>query len=65
MLLLLLLCPMRPPQVRIRTRSLETLAGQRFVVRIDGWQVDSYYPSGKLPTPFLECLLQRLSFLSL
>uniref|UniRef100_A0A061QID2 DIS3-like exonuclease 1 n=1 Tax=Tetraselmis sp. GSL018 TaxID=582737 RepID=A0A061QID2_9CHLO len=34
------------PKVRIRTRSVKRLAGQRFVVRVDGWQRNSRYPSG-------------------
>ncbi|CAM6101379.1 unnamed protein product [Calypogeia fissa] len=44
-----LLCvPMdrRVPMVRIATRLADRLLGQRFVIRIDGWDKDSRTPSG-------------------
>ncbi|KAJ1721797.1 exosome catalytic subunit dis3 [Coemansia erecta] len=36
----------RIPKIRIRTRQLSVLAGQRFVVAIDAWPRDSRYPQG-------------------
>eukprot|EP00935_MAST-01C_sp_MAST-1C-sp1_P002813 g2813.t1 len=36
----------RIPRIRIRTRQAHALRGQRLVVRIDGWLVDSMYPHG-------------------
>jgi exoribonuclease R len=36
----------RIPKIRLRTRQLGTLAGQRLVVSLDGWRVGSTYPDG-------------------
>ncbi|KAJ2391829.1 exosome catalytic subunit dis3, partial [Coemansia sp. RSA 2603] len=36
----------RIPKIRIRTRQLSLLAGQRFLVAIDAWPKDSRYPQG-------------------
>eukprot|EP00741_Cyanophora_paradoxa_P011248 tig00020554_g10867.t1 len=44
----LLAVPLDPrvPKIRIRTRQGARLAGNRFVVRVDGWDATSVYPSG-------------------
>jgi exoribonuclease R len=34
----------RLPKLRLRSRKLPKLAGQRFVVRVDRWPQDSKYP---------------------
>ncbi|KAJ1946814.1 exosome catalytic subunit dis3 [Kickxella alabastrina] len=36
----------RIPKIKIRTRQLDILAGQRFVVAIDSWPKESRYPHG-------------------
>lgn len=36
----------RIPKIRILTRQASTLVGQRIVVRIDSWEVNSQYPNG-------------------
>ncbi|KAL2633824.1 hypothetical protein R1flu_005303 [Riccia fluitans] len=36
----------RIPMVRLNTRFAERLVGQRFVIRIDGWDQDSRVPNG-------------------
>ncbi|KAJ2609274.1 exosome catalytic subunit dis3, partial [Coemansia sp. RSA 1285] len=36
----------RIPKIKIRTRQLNVLAGQRFVVAIDSWPKESRYPLG-------------------
>ncbi|EDO40307.1 predicted protein [Nematostella vectensis] len=36
----------RIPKIRISTRQVEALRDQRYVIRIDSWEVDSMYPSG-------------------
>ncbi|KAJ1827375.1 exosome catalytic subunit dis3, partial [Coemansia sp. RSA 2599] len=36
----------RIPKIKIRTRQLDVLAGQRFVVAIDAWPKESRYPQG-------------------
>ncbi|KAJ1837888.1 exosome catalytic subunit dis3, partial [Coemansia sp. RSA 486] len=36
----------RIPKIKIRTRQLDVLAGQRFVVAIDSWPKESRYPQG-------------------
>ncbi|KAJ1646715.1 exosome catalytic subunit dis3 [Coemansia asiatica] len=36
----------RVPKIKIRTRQLDILAGQRFVVAIDSWPKESRYPQG-------------------
>eukprot|EP00897_Mesotaenium_endlicherianum_P004923 jgi/Mesen1/4459/ME000227S03481 len=38
----------RIPKVRVVTRQVERLRGQRFVVRMDGWERTSMYPHGHL-----------------
>lgn len=38
----------RIPRIRIRTRQAEHLAGQRVIVTMDDWSVDSQYPNGHL-----------------
>lgn len=35
----------RLPPLRLRSRRLLPLVGQRFVVAVDAWQRDSKYPS--------------------
>ncbi|KAL6071315.1 DIS3 mitotic control [Balamuthia mandrillaris] len=34
------------PKIRIRTRNTEFLKDQRFIVAIDSWEKDSFYPNG-------------------
>ena len=36
----------RIPKIRLRTRQLSSLAGQRLVVSLDNWRVGSLYPEG-------------------
>lgn len=36
----------RIPKIRICTRQIDTLKDQRFVVRIDSWELGSQYPNG-------------------
>ncbi|KAJ1902129.1 exosome catalytic subunit dis3 [Coemansia sp. IMI 209127] len=36
----------RVPKIKIRTRQLDVLSGQRFVVAIDSWPKESRYPLG-------------------
>lgn len=36
----------RIPRIRIGISSADKLVGKRFVVRIDGWAVNSHYPTG-------------------
>lgn len=36
----------RYPMIRIQTRQAKTLSDKRFVVVVDGWEVDSAYPQG-------------------
>ncbi|KAI3651168.1 hypothetical protein MP228_004649 [Amoeboaphelidium protococcarum] len=36
----------RIPKIRIKTRQLNQLKGQRFLVNIDGWSVNDNFPSG-------------------
>ncbi|XP_029646504.1 DIS3-like exonuclease 1 [Octopus sinensis] len=36
----------RIPKIRISTRQIENLRDQRFVVRIDSWELGSQYPNG-------------------
>jgi exosome complex exonuclease DIS3/RRP44 len=36
----------RYPMIRIQTRQAKTLSDKRFVVVVDGWDVDSAYPQG-------------------
>ncbi|KAF5836943.1 hypothetical protein DUNSADRAFT_5220 [Dunaliella salina] len=38
----------RLPFVRVRTRTADRLLGQRFVVRVDGWDRTSRYPDGHM-----------------
>lgn len=40
------------PKIRIRTRQWQTLQGQRALVGIDNWPIDSRYPNGH----FTKCL---------
>ncbi|EEB08834.1 3'-5' exoribonuclease subunit Dis3 [Schizosaccharomyces japonicus yFS275] len=43
-----LLTPMdrRVPKIRFRTRQISRLLGQRIVVSVDNWDIDSRYPEG-------------------
>ena len=60
----------RIPKVRIRTRQRAQLGGQRVLVAIDDWPLDSHYPNGHLVRVIgsaqdwqteIECLLLRHS----
>eukprot|EP00873_Tetraselmis_striata_P021480 jgi/Tetstr1/441744/TSEL_029965.t1 len=51
----------RFPRMRIQTRQAENLMDKRIVVAIDGWDVDSAYPSATTPfTPAVYACVPRL-----
>lgn len=46
----------RAPKIRIRTRQLSALIGQRLIVAVDEWPLTSQYPLGHYVDSLGPCL---------
>ena len=50
------------PKIRIETRQMDTLAGQRIIVAVDAWPRESRYPVNKFLSLIYLCDACRILF---